>query len=75
MFRLFTAFAEGLRMHRHFRAVLRELRTYSTAELNDLGVAPGDIARLAMEEAERRVDAERRPESDWMPDGVLVTRG
>lgn len=75
MFRLLTALAEGLRMRRHYRAVLRELRSYSEAELNDLGVAPSDVARVAMEEAERRIVAERRPDSERMPRGALPVGG
>ena len=42
-------------MHREFRAVLAELDSYSDRELADLGVGRGDVARLAYEEAERRV--------------------
>jgi uncharacterized protein YjiS (DUF1127 family) len=42
-------------MHREFRAVLAELNSYSDRELADLGVGRGDVARLAYEEAERRV--------------------
>lgn len=42
-------------MHREFRAVLRELAGYSERELVDLGIIRGDIARVAMEEAERRI--------------------
>ena len=44
-------------LHREFRAVLTELRGYSDRELNELGIARGDIARLAYEEAEMRVPA------------------
>ena len=42
-------------MHREFRAVLAELNSYSDRELADLGVGRADVARLAYEEAERRV--------------------
>ena len=42
-------------MHREFRAVLAELDSYSDRELADLGVGRGDVARVAYEEAERRV--------------------
>ena len=41
--------------HREFRAVLAELDSYSDRELADLGVGRADVARLAYEEAERRV--------------------
>ena len=42
-------------LHREFRAVLAELDSYSDRELADLGVGRADVARLAYEEAERRV--------------------
>ena len=42
-------------MHREFRAVLAELNSYSDRELADLGVGRADVARLAYEEAERRI--------------------
>ena len=42
-------------MQREFRAVLAELDSYSDRELADLGVGRADVARLAYEEAERRV--------------------
>lgn len=42
-------------MHREFRAVLAELDGYSDRELNELGLARGDVARVAYEEAERRI--------------------
>ena len=42
-------------MHREFRAVLAELDSYSDRELADLGVGRADVARLAYEEAERRI--------------------
>ena len=42
-------------MHREFRAVLTKLNGHSDRELNELGLARGDIARVAYQEAERRV--------------------
>jgi uncharacterized protein YjiS (DUF1127 family) len=42
-------------MHREFRAVLAELNSYSDRELAELGLGRGDVARVAYEEAERRV--------------------
>ena len=42
-------------MHREFRAVLAELNGHSDRELAGLGLARGDIARVAYEEAERRI--------------------
>jgi uncharacterized protein YjiS (DUF1127 family) len=41
--------------YREFRAVLKELESYSDRELTELGIARGDVTRLAYEEAERRV--------------------
>ena len=42
-------------MHREFRAALAELDRRSDRELAELGLARGDVARVAYEEAERRV--------------------
>ena len=42
-------------MRREFRAVLTELKGYSDRELVELGLRRADIARLAWEEAERRI--------------------
>jgi uncharacterized protein YjiS (DUF1127 family) len=42
-------------MHREFRAALVELNGHSDRELAGLGLARADIARVAYEEAERRV--------------------
>ena len=42
-------------MHREFRAVLTKLNGHSDRELAELGVGRADVARLAYEEAERRV--------------------
>ena len=44
-------------LHREFRAVLAELDGYSDRELSELGLARGDVARVAYEEAERRAGA------------------
>jgi uncharacterized protein YjiS (DUF1127 family) len=65
-------------MHREFRTVLAELSSYSDRELTELGLGRGDLARVAYEEAERRIltpatrpsATETRP-SDWQePDPV-----
>jgi uncharacterized protein YjiS (DUF1127 family) len=48
-------------LHREFRAVLAELNGYSDRELADLGLGRGDVARIAYEEAERRVATPRAP--------------
>jgi uncharacterized protein YjiS (DUF1127 family) len=42
-------------MHREFRAVLTELNGHSDRKLAELGLTRGDIARVAYEEAERRI--------------------
>jgi uncharacterized protein YjiS (DUF1127 family) len=42
-------------MHREFRRVLRELAAYTDRELTELGLGRGDLARVAYEEAERRI--------------------
>lgn len=42
-------------MRREFRTVVAELSGYSDRQLNDMGLGRGDIARVAYEEAERRI--------------------
>ena len=42
-------------MQREFRSVLNELKSYSDRELTELGLSRGDIARVAYQEAERRI--------------------
>lgn len=60
---------EGLRiwaLHREFRAVFAELSSRSDQELSEMGLTRGDVARVAYEEAERRVGPWRpadRPEA------------
>ena len=44
-----------VRQHREFRAALAELNDHTDRELSELGIARGDIARVAYEEAERRM--------------------
>ena len=44
-----------VRQHREFRAALAELNDHSDRELSELGIARGDLARVAYEEAERRM--------------------
>lgn len=49
--------------YREFRAVLRELNSYSDRELaSELRITRADIPRLAFEEAERRVAVHPTPE-------------
>jgi uncharacterized protein YjiS (DUF1127 family) len=62
-------------MHREFRAVLAELNSYSDRELAELGVGRGDVARVAYEEAERRVATpppQAAPKPPPGPDGTLL---
>ena len=47
-------------MHREFRTVLAELNGYSDRELTELGIGRGDVARVAFEEAERRIVTPQR---------------
>jgi hypothetical protein len=60
-------------MQREFRAVLADLNSCSDRELKELGLARGDLARVAWEEAERRIlgPAPSRPEppapARWNP--------
>jgi len=59
-------------MHREFRAVLKDLQGYSDRELTELGISRADIARVAYEEAERRIvtPVAHRPRSadgSWSP--------
>ena len=49
-------------MHREFRAVLKDLKGYSDRELTELGISRADIARVAYEEAERRILAAKSGE-------------
>jgi uncharacterized protein YjiS (DUF1127 family) len=42
-------------MKREFRSVLNELKSYSDRELTELGLSRGDVARVAYQEAERRI--------------------
>ena len=51
--------------HREFRTVLRELGQYTDRELSELGIGRGDLARIAYEEAERRIGASA-PASDGL---------
>jgi uncharacterized protein YjiS (DUF1127 family) len=41
--------------HREFRAVFAKLARLSDRELRDRGIDRGDIARIAYDEAERRI--------------------
>ena len=41
--------------HREFRAVFAELARHTDRELRDMGIDRSDIARIAYQEAERRI--------------------
>ena len=62
-------------MHREFRAMLTELNGHSDRQLSELGLTRGDIARVAYEEAERRIvtpaASDSAPAPVWQ-DPVLV---
>ncbi|MGD9511308.1 MAG: DUF1127 domain-containing protein [Geminicoccaceae bacterium] len=65
-------------LRREFRTVLAELSAYSDRELTDLGLGRGDVARVAYEEAERRIGAPRRvgakPAQSWHGRSLPVAR-
>ena len=67
-------------MHREFRAVLAELQHYSDRELTELGIGRGDIARVAYEEAERRIvtpaaaAGSEPPVVDWPASAAVAGR-
>ena len=50
-------------MQREFRSVLNELKSYSDRELTELGLSRGDIARVAYQEAERRIVTPAKPQA------------
>jgi uncharacterized protein YjiS (DUF1127 family) len=64
-------------LHREFRAVLAELNGYSDRELSELGLARGDVARVAYAEAERRIATPspshaEAPALELCPDACLL---
>jgi uncharacterized protein YjiS (DUF1127 family) len=56
-------------LRREFRATLRELAAYSDRELAELGLGRGDVARVAYEEAERRIGTPHPRNSSSTPTG------
>ena len=63
--------------YRHFQAAVAELGRLSDRELSDLGLARGDIGRVAFAEAERRTEAALAPgrgEPRAGGDGAAVVR-
>ena len=59
--RLLTTIATMLAQHHRFTATLRELDACSDRELVDMGLARGDLTRLAREQAERRFPLPAEP--------------
>lgn len=59
-------------MHREFRAVLADLKSRSDRELSELGLTRGDIARVAYEEAERRILAPAATSDTSRPEAPAV---
>ena len=51
----------GWSMRREYRAAFAELSGYTDRQLADIGLERGDLARVALEEAERRVGAPASP--------------
>ncbi len=58
---LFGSLRENIRRRRAYNAAFdrsyRELSALDRRELSELGIASGDIARIAREDAERKVSA------------------
>lgn len=63
----------GWSVRREFRAALAELSGYTDRRLADIGLQRHDLARVALEEAERRVGAPASP-SDVAADSALWPR-
>lgn len=66
-------------LRREFRAVLTELAAYSDRELSELGLGRGDVARVAYEEAERRIGAPHRhsphqTQAEWCSGSLPAAR-
>ena len=57
MMSLFRTVRLGLTQHRAYQAALAELGAYADRELAEIGIARGDVPRLAYLEAGRRVAA------------------
>jgi uncharacterized protein YjiS (DUF1127 family) len=63
----------GWSVRREFHAALAELSHYTDHQLADIGLERGDLARVALEEAERRVGAPASPR-DVAADSALWPR-
>jgi uncharacterized protein YjiS (DUF1127 family) len=55
MMNLFRNIRVVLAQYREYQTVLGELGSYTDRQLAEIGLARGDVPRLAYEEAERRV--------------------
>lgn len=67
--RLLHAIGLAWTQYLQFRSALAELESYSSRELDELGIRRGDLIRLAYEEAERRIAAlaARQPVHEHRP--------
>ena len=63
----------GWTVRREFHAALAELSGYTDRQLADIGLERRDLARVALEEAERRVGAPASPR-DVAADSALWPR-
>ena len=63
----------GWAVRREFDAALAQLSGYTDRQLADIGLERGDFARVALEEAERRVGAPASPR-DVAADSALWPR-
>ena len=76
MMSLFRTVRLGLAQYREYQAALAELGAYADRELAEIGIARGDVPRLAHLEAGRRVAAlaegGARPSAATAPAGTLA---
>ncbi|MGE3294434.1 MAG: DUF1127 domain-containing protein [Geminicoccaceae bacterium] len=63
----------GWAVRQEFHAALAELSRFTDRQLADIGLERGDLARVALEEAERRVGAPASPR-DVAADSALWPR-
>ena len=62
-------------MRREFRAVIAELKGYTDRDLVELGLQRADIARVAWEEAERRIATPAATSRNPEPGDPLIASG
>ena len=76
MMNLYRTVRLGLVQYRAYQAALAELGAYADRELAEIGIARGDVPRLAYLEAGRRVAAlaegDARPSAATAPAGTLA---